>query len=75
MSKICFLTSKKSVFGNKVSHSNRKTRRKFIPNLHRHKFWLESENKFVYLRVSKKGLKIIEKYGLDDCLLKLKKSI
>lgn len=72
---MCFLTSKKSVFGNNVSHSNRKTRRKFAPNLHFHKFWSESKNKFVYLRVSKKGLKIIDKYGFDDCLLKFKKSI
>ena len=75
MSKICFLTSKKSIFGNNVSHSNRKTRRKFFPNLHYHKIWIEAKNKFVHLRLSKKGLKTIEKYGLDDCLLKLKKSL
>ncbi|QQG46788.1 MAG: 50S ribosomal protein L28 [Candidatus Azosocius agrarius] len=70
MSKMCFLTLKKTMFGNNVSHSNRKTRRRFLPNLHYHKFWLNSKSKFVNVCLSKKGLKIIEKYGIEEAILK-----
>ena len=61
--------------GNNVSHSNRKTKRRFLPNLHHHKFWLSSQKKFITLFISKKGLKTIEKYGVDEALLKFKKKI
>jgi len=61
MSKVCQVTGKRPVAGNNVSHANNKTRRRFVPNIHDHKFWLESENRFVKLRVSAKGMRIIDK--------------
>ena len=54
--------------GNNVSHANNKTRRRFSPNLHYHRFWVESENRFVRLRVSAKGMRIIDKKGIDKVL-------
>jgi large subunit ribosomal protein L28 len=62
------VTGKAPVTGNNVSHSQRKTRRRFLPNLHWHRFWVESENKFVRLRVSSKGMRIIDKNGIDTVL-------
>lgn len=60
------------VTGNNVSHSHRKTRRRFLPNLHWHRFWVESENRFVRLRVSSKGMRIIDKKGIDAVLAELR---
>ncbi|MFT5099301.1 MAG: large subunit ribosomal protein L28, partial [Planctomycetaceae bacterium] len=60
------------VTGNNVSHANNKTRRRFVPNIHDHKFWLESENRFVKLRVSAKGMRIIDKRGIDDVVADLR---
>jgi len=54
--------------GNNVSHANNKTRRRFLPNLHTHKFWVESEQRFVKLRVSSHGMRIIDKKGIDAVL-------
>jgi large subunit ribosomal protein L28 len=54
--------------GNNVSHAHNKTRRRFLPNLHFHRFWVESENRYVRLRVSAKGLRIIDKKGIDTVL-------
>ncbi len=68
MSRVCQVTGKHPVSGNNVSHSNVKTRRRFLPNLHRHRFWVESENRWVRLRVSTKGLRIIDKKGIDAVL-------
>ena len=68
MSRVCMVTGKRPVTGNNVSHSQRKTRRRFLPNLHWHRFWVESENKFVRLRVSSKGMRIIDKKGIDAVL-------
>jgi len=68
MSRVCQVTGKRPISGNNVSHSNRKTRRRFLPNLHRHRFWVESENRWVRLRVSTKGLRIIDKKGIDAVL-------
>ncbi|QJD71763.1 50S ribosomal protein L28 [Marinobacterium sp. LSUCC0821] len=68
MSRVCMVTGKAPVTGNNVSHSQRKTRRRFLPNLHWHRFWVESENKFVRLRVSSKGMRIIDKNGIDTVL-------
>ncbi|MBA58804.1 MAG: 50S ribosomal protein L28 [Gammaproteobacteria bacterium] len=65
MSKECQVTGKRSVTGNNVSHAHNKTRRRFLPNIHYHRFWLESENRFVKLRVSAKGMRIIDKLGID----------
>ena len=56
MSRVCQVTGKKPVSGNNVSHANNRTRRRFLPNLHSHKFWVESENRWVKLRVSTKGM-------------------
>jgi len=68
MSRVCQVTGKRPVAGNNVSHSNTKTKRRFLPNLHRHRFWVESENRWVRLRVSTKGLRIIDKKGIDAVL-------
>ncbi len=65
MSRECQVTGKRPVSGNNVSHANNKTRRVFLPNIHDHKFWLESENRFVKLRVSAKGMRIIDKKGIE----------
>jgi large subunit ribosomal protein L28 len=54
--------------GNNVSHAHNKTRRRFLPNLHTHRFWVESENRFVKLRVSSHGMRIIDKKGIDEVL-------
>lgn len=64
MSRVCQVTGKTAMVGNKVSHSNRKTKRRFEVNLHTKRFWLEEEGRWVKLRVSKKGMKIIDKRGL-----------
>ena len=72
MSKVCQVTGKRPVTGNNVSHANNKTRRRFLPNVHDHKFWLESENRFVKLRVSTKGMRIIDKRGIDKVVTDLR---
>jgi large subunit ribosomal protein L28 len=59
--------------GNNVSHAQNKTRRRFSPNLHTHRFWVESENRFVRLKVSSKGMRIIDKKGIDVVLADLRK--
>jgi large subunit ribosomal protein L28 len=68
MSKVCQVTGKRPITGNNVSHSNRKTKRRFLPNLHYHRFWVESEDRWVRLRVSSKGMRIIDKKGIDAVL-------
>ena len=72
MSKVCQVTGKGPVTGNKVSHSNNKTRRRFLPNLQHHRFWVESENRFVRLRLSAKGMRVIDKRGIDTVLAELR---
>lgn len=72
MSKVCQVTGKKPMSGNNVSHANNKTRRRFLPNLHTHRFWMESEQRFVKLRVSTKGLRIIDKVGIDKVVADLR---
>tara|TARA_B100001142_G_scaffold242486_1_gene241565 strand:+ start:65 stop:286 length:222 start_codon:yes stop_codon:yes gene_type:complete len=62
------VTGKKPVTGNNVSHANNRTRRRFSPNIHTHRFWVESENRFVKLRLSAKGMRIIDKLGIDTVL-------
>lgn len=69
MSRVCMITGKRPVAGNNVSHAHNKTRRRFLPNLHWHRFWVESENKFVRLRVSSKGMRIVDKKGIDSVLV------
>jgi len=68
MSRVCQVTGKRPVAGNNVSHAKNRTRRRFLPNLHSHRFWVESENRFVKLRVSAKGMRIIDKKGIDAVL-------
>lgn len=68
MSKVCQVTGKKPATGNNVSHAMNRTRRRFEPNLHYHRFWVASENRFVRLRVSSKGMRIIDKVGIDKVL-------
>jgi len=72
MSRVCQVTGKKPITGNNVSHSNIKSKRRFLPNLHSHRFWVESENRWVKLRVSTKGLRIIDKKGIDAVLSDLR---
>lgn len=72
MAKVCQVTGKRPMTGNKVSHANNKTRRRFMPNLQNHRFWVESENRFVTLRVSSHGLRTIDKNGIDSVLEKIR---
>ncbi|HCU90945.1 MAG TPA: 50S ribosomal protein L28 [Gammaproteobacteria bacterium] len=72
MSRVCQVTGKRPVAGNNVSHAHNKTRRRFLPNLQTHRFWVESENRWVKLRISKKGLRIIDKLGIDTVLTKIR---
>jgi len=73
MSRVCQVTGKKPVSGNNVSHANNRTRRRFLPNLHSHKFWVESENRWVKLRLSTKGMRIIDKNGIDAVIADMRK--
>ena len=68
MTKKCDLTGKHSMTGNNVSHAQNKNKRRFMPNLRFHRFWVDSENRYVRLRVSSKGMKIIDKKGIDEVL-------
>ena len=74
MSRICQLCGKKPLFGNNVSHAHNTTKRRFNPNLHQHRFWVESENRWIRLRVSSKGMRIIDKKGIDVVLADIRKS-
>ncbi len=68
MSRVCQVTGKRPVYGNTVSHANNKKRRRFLPNLHTHRFWLEGEKRFISLRVSNNGLRTIDKLGIETVL-------
>ena len=72
MSRVCQVTGKRPMSGNNVSHAHNKTRRRFLPNVHSHRFWLESENRFVKLRISTKGLRIIDKHGIEKVVADLR---
>jgi large subunit ribosomal protein L28 len=72
MSRVCQVTGKRPLTGNRVSHANNKRRRRFLPNLHVQRFWLESERRFVSLRVSTRGLRTIEKKGVDKVVAELR---
>ena len=73
MARVCQVTGKRPMSGNNVSHANNKTRRRFLPNLHTHRFWVESENRWVKLRVSSKGMRIIDKNGIENVLADIRK--
>ena len=68
MSRVCQVTGKRPMVGNNVSHANNKTKRRFLPNLQSRRFWIESENRWIRLRVSKQGLRLIDKNGIDTVL-------
>jgi large subunit ribosomal protein L28 len=72
MSRVCQVTGKAPMTGNNVSHANNKTRRRFLPNLHTQRFWLEKERRFVTLRISHKGLRIIDKLGIEQVVADLR---
>ena len=73
MSRVCQVTGKKPMIGNNVSHANNKTKRRFLPNLHHRRFWVEGENRWVSLRVSQAGLRTIDKNGIEAVLADLRK--
>lgn len=68
MSRICQVTGKRPLTGNNVSHANNKTRRRFEPNLQWHRFWVETEKRYVRLRVSAKGMRVVDLHGIDKVL-------
>jgi large subunit ribosomal protein L28 len=72
MSRVCHITGKRPLTGHNVSHANNKTRRRFLPNLQNHRFWVETERRWVRLRISTKGLRIIDKLGIDEVLRDLR---
>jgi large subunit ribosomal protein L28 len=72
MSKVCQVTGKRPQSGNNVSHANNRTRRRFLPNLQNKRFWLESEQRWVRLRVSVNGMRIIDKHGIEKVLADIK---
>ena len=72
MSKVCQITGKRPTTGNNVSHAHNKTRRRFLPNLHTQRIWVDSEQRWVKLRVSSKGMRIIDKKGIDTVLADLR---
>lgn len=72
MTRQCQVTGKLPTVGNNRSHAKNATRRRFLPNLHFHRFWVESENRFVKLRVSSKAMRIIDKVGIDAVLADLR---
>jgi large subunit ribosomal protein L28 len=72
MSRVCQITGKRPITGNTVSHANNKRRRRFLPNLHTQRFWLEGDKRWVTLRVSANGMRTIEKKGLEAVLAELR---
>lgn len=72
MSKVCQVTGKRPMSGNNVSHAQNRTRRRFLPNLHTQRFWLENEKRFVKLKISRKGLRIIDKLGIEQVVKNLR---
>jgi large subunit ribosomal protein L28 len=72
MSRVCQVTGSKPVTGNNVSHANNRTRRRFLPNLHQQRFWLESEKRWISLRVTGKAMRTIDKLGIDAVVADLR---
>ena len=72
MSRVCIVTGKKPMVGNNVSHANNRTKRRFLPNLQSRRFWIESENRFIRLRLSTAGIRLIDKNGIDVVLADLR---
>ena len=74
MARECEVTGKKPMVGNHVSHANNKTKRRFLPNLQRRRLWVDSENRWVSLRISTAALRLIDKKGIDAVLVDLRAS-
>ena len=72
MARVCQVTGKRPTVGNNVSHANNKTKRRFLPNLHYRRFWVESENRWVRLRISNAALRLIDKVGIDQIVADLR---
>ncbi len=72
MSRVCKLTGSRPRVGNNVSHANNKTKRRFLPNLHKRRIWLPSQKRYVTLKISMRGLKLIDKIGIEAVLERLK---
>ncbi len=72
MSRVCQITGKRPITGNRVSHANNKTKRRFLPNIQSHRIWVEEEARFVTLKISTKGLRIIDKLGIQTVLKRLR---
>lgn len=72
MSRVCQITGKRPLVGNHVSHANNRVKRRFLPNLHTHRIWVETENRWINLRISRQGLRIIDKKGIDAVLTDLR---
>ncbi|AHC49112.1 MULTISPECIES: 50S ribosomal protein L28 [Achromobacter] len=72
MARVCQVTGKGPMVGNNVSHANNKTKRRFLPNLQSRRFWVESENRWVRLRVSAKAIRTIDKNGIDAVLAEMR---
>jgi len=73
MSRVCQVTGKRPISGNNVSHAHNKTRRRFLPNIHSHRFWVEGEKRYVKLKISAKGMRIIDKHGIEKVIADLRK--
>ena len=74
MARVCQLTGKKPMSGNNVSHANNKTKRRFLPNLQNRKFWVETENRWVSMRITNAALRTIDKLGIDVIVKKMRAS-
>ena len=72
MARVCQVTGKRPMVGNNVSHANNKTKRRFLPNLHYRRFWVENENRWVRLRISNSGLRLIDKLGIEEVVADLR---
>lgn len=72
MSRVCQVTGKRPMVGNNRSHAMNATKRRFLPNLQSHRFWVASENRFVKLRVTAKGMRTIDKKGIDVVLAEIR---
>jgi large subunit ribosomal protein L28 len=72
MARVCQVTGKRPATGNNVSHAKNRTKRRFLPNLHNHRFWVESEQRFVRLKISSKGMRIIDKKGIEQVLSEMR---
>ncbi len=72
MARVCQVTGKKPMVGNNVSHANNKTKRRFLPNLQHRKFWVESENRWISMRITNAALRTIDKNGIDSVLAKVR---